>query len=115
VINQLKRSYTNGDLRGLTGLFTANALIDQGAGHAAIRRWYAAAFEQDRQRQISIFNLRWRQGPHQRLLGEGEIRLMGRESRASEWHQESGTIEIELVPWQGQYRIAKMNHRLSRR
>ena len=114
LISRLKRFYVNGDVHRLTGLFRADALVNDGAGVASIRRQFSAVFERDPHRRISIFDLRWTQGPDQRLLGEGRIRVLGRESAASEWHLESGTIEFELVPWRGDYRIAKMIHHLSR-
>jgi hypothetical protein len=115
VITRLQRSYTNGDVGGLTSLFTANAVVDNGAGHAYIRQRYAAIFKRDRHRRISIFGLRWRPGPQQRLLGTGEIRLRGRASRASQWRSKSGAIQFELVPWRGDYQISKMTQRLSSR
>lgn len=115
VITRLQRSYTNGDVGGLTSLFTANAVVDNGAGHADIRQRYSAIFKRDRHRRISIFGLRWRLGPQQRLLGTGEIRLRGRASRDSQWRSKSGTIQFELVPWRGDYQISKMTQRLSSR
>ena len=114
LISRLKRFYVNGDLHRLTGLFRADAVVNEGSGVASIRRQFAAAFERDSHRRISIFDLSWSQGPDQRLSGEGRIRVLGRESVTSEWHLESGTIEFELVPWRGDYRIAKMIHHLSR-
>jgi hypothetical protein len=115
LLDRLKRSYTNGDLRGVTGLFTANAVVNRGAGLAFIRRHYATLFKRDRQRQISIFGMHWREGSDERLVGTGQIRLSGRESRSSEWRRRQGRIELELVPWRGQYRINKMIHHLSER
>jgi curved DNA-binding protein CbpA len=115
VIRKLKRLYAKGDLDGLTRVFTVNAVLNQGAGRAHIRQWYAAAFERDRQRALSIFNLRWREGANQRLLGDGQILLTGRDSPTSKWRQQRGTVQIELVPWQDQYYIGKLIHRVSGR
>ena len=113
VITRLRRFYNSGDLDGLTRLFTVNAVLNHGAGRAHIRQWYSTAFERDQQRLISISNLRWREGDHERLIGSGQIRLMGRESRTAKWRRQQGTVEIELVPWQDQYYIGKLIHHLS--
>ena len=115
VIRKLKRLYAKGDVDGLTRLFTVNAVLNQGTGRTFIRQWYAAAFARDQQRSLSISNLRWREGAHERLLGNGQLLLTGRKSAASKWHQQRGTVEIELVPWQDQYYIGKLIHHLSRR
>ena len=115
LISRLKRFYVDGDVHRLTGLFRADAVVNDGVGVASIRRQFSAVFERDPHRRISIFDLSWSQGPDKRLSGEGRIRVLGRESAASEWHLESGTIEFELVPWRGDYRIAKMIYHLSGR
>ena len=115
LVSRLKRFYVDGDVHRLTGLFRADAVVNDGAGVASIQRQFSAVFERDPHRRISIFDLSWSQGPNKRLSGEGRIRVLGRESVASEWHLESGTIEFELVPWRGDYRIAKMIHHLSRK
>jgi hypothetical protein len=113
LVGRLERSYASGDLPGLISLFTANAVVNNGVGSAAIRRAYSDALSGSGKRRLSISNLRWRTGQGEKLVGTGAIRLGSKPGAFSGWRYTAGTIELELVPWMGDYKIARMIHRIS--
>jgi hypothetical protein len=113
LVTRFQRSYANGDLPVLVSLFTADAIRDERAGLAFIRRAYSDIFARVGERRMSIFNLRWRSIPDERLLGTGDIRISSRFSSHSDWRHATGTIELELTRWMGDYKISKMVQHLS--
>ncbi len=115
LLNRLEGSIASGDLPGLAGLFTANAIVDDGAGIAAVRSQYARHFSAAGQHRMTISAMKWHEAEHQRLVGRGAIRVRTRSGPGADWQETAGTIELELVPWMGDYRIAKMIRRLPQR
>jgi hypothetical protein len=113
LIGRLEQSFAAGDLPGLVSLFTANAVVNQGAGPAAIRRAFSDLDTPAAQRRMTIAGLTWGAAPDQRLLGRGSIRISTRSGSQADWRSAAGSIELELVPWMGDYRIAKMIYHLS--
>jgi hypothetical protein len=113
LVSRFQHSYANGDLPALVGLFTADAIADERAGLAFLRRAYPDISAGVGERRVSISNLRWRTIPDRRLLGTGDIRISSRSSSFSAWRHAAGTIELELTPWMGDYKISKMVHHLA--
>jgi hypothetical protein len=94
-------------------LFTANAVVNNGVGTAAIRKAYSDIFAQAGQRRMTIAGLTWRKAPDQRLVGRGTIRIGTRSGSQPAWRSTAGTLEIELVPWMGDHKISRLIHYLS--
>jgi curved DNA-binding protein CbpA len=113
LVGRLERSVSSGDLAGLTSLFTVNAVVGSGLGAAAVRNAYADMVGQSGQGRMTISGLRWRAGPHERLIGQGAIRISAGPQRGGS--EAAGTVEIEIVPWMDDYRISKLIHHLSRK
>ena len=62
---------------------------------------------------MSISGVKWSPSEHQRLLGRGAIRVGTRSGTQAGWRNATGDLEIELVPWMGDYKISRMTHHLS--
>lgn len=110
LVDRLERSFANGDLAGLASLFTANAVVDGGVGAAGVRATYADLLAQPGQRRLTITNLKWRHAQDQRLSGHGTLRIGNRSEDQAAWRDRAGTIELELVPSMGDYRISRLIH-----
>jgi hypothetical protein len=115
VVRRLERSFANGDLAGLVNLFAANAVVNAGVGALAVGNGYSDLIRHSDDRRMAISGLSWRTGRHQRLVGRGAIRISTKRGSQRDWSEAAGTVEIELVPWMGEYRIAKLIHSLSRK
>jgi hypothetical protein len=115
LVSRLERSFANGDLAGLVSLFTANAVVNDGVGAMAVGNAYSDMLGQAGQGRMTLSGLTWRTGQHERLLGQGAIRISTRRGPQLDWSDASGTVEIELVPWMGDYRISKLIHHLARK
>jgi hypothetical protein len=113
LIGRLERSFAAGDLPELVSLYTANAVINQGAGPAGILEAFTDLDGQAEERRMSVVGLTWRTAPDQRLVGWGHLRVSTRSGSRADWRSAAGSLELELVPWEGDYRIAKMLYRLS--
>lgn len=62
---------------------------------------------------MSISGLRWSSTQYQRLLGRDAIRVSTQSGSQARWRDATGTLEIEFVPWMGDYKISRMIHHLS--
>jgi hypothetical protein len=112
-VGRLERAYASGDLSGLVSLFTANAVVNGRVGSAAVRKAYTDSVPGGGKRRLSISNLRWRTSDDQRLVATGAVRLGTKSGFLSGWNYATGTIELELVPWMGDYKVARMTQRIS--
>ncbi len=115
LVDQLERSFANGDLAGLASLFAANAVVDGGVGAAGVRATYADLLAEPGQRRLTITSLKWRHAQDQRLRGHGTLRIGNRSEGQAAWRDRAGTIELELVPSMGDYRISRLIHHPSLR
>jgi hypothetical protein len=114
LVGRLERAYASGDLADLVGLFTANAIVNGGMGSAAVRQAYSDAVGDAGKRRLSVSNLRWHITDDQRIIAAGAVRLGTRSGVLSAWRYAGGSIDLELVPWMGDYKIARMVQRIPR-
>jgi len=114
LVGRLEGSVGRGDLAGVVGLFTANAVVNSGAGTAAIRSEYSELFSLAGQRRMTIWGLTWRKTENRRLSARGAIRIRTRSDPGAAWSTATGMVELEIVPWMGDYKISKMISHLSR-
>jgi hypothetical protein len=114
-LSRLERTFASGDLAALAGLFTANAVLNNGVGAVGVRNTYSGIVGQAGRGRLTVSSLKWRTGKQGRLLGKGTIRISTRDASQRESGDLSGSVEIELVPWMGDYRISKLIHHLRRR
>lgn len=112
LISQLEGSFAKGDLAGLVSLFTANAVVNGGVGAAAVRKAYLDLLTQPGQRRMTVVGVQWRSAPDQRILGHGTLRIGTRAGAQARWRDRSGPIDLELVPWMGDYKISRLVHSL---
>jgi hypothetical protein len=98
VLSRFEHGFASGDPTGLIDLFVSNASVNGSHGKAAIRQERAHAARETGER-LSLSDLRWSETPDQRPVGRGTGRLGGG-ARA----QSAGTLEIELLPWLGDYK-----------
>lgn len=115
LVGRLERSFADGDLAGLVNLFTANAVVNGGIGAAGIRKAYREFIGQGGQRRMTLSGLSWRPGQYERLLGRGAIGISTRPGPQSDWSHAAGTVDIEIVPAIGEFRISKLTYHLSRK
>jgi hypothetical protein len=115
LVGRLEGSFASGDLAGLVTLFTANAVVNDGIGAAGVRATYNELIGRGGQRRMTLSGLSWRPGQHDRLLGRGIVRISTRSGPGEGWSDVAGTVDIELVPGIGDYKVAKWIHRLSRK
>ena len=115
LVSHLERSFTSGDVAGMVKLFTANAVVNGGIGVTGVLNAYWGIIRQGGERRMTLSGLSWRRGQHERLLGRGMIRISTRPGPQGDWSHTAGAVDIELVPAIGDYKIAKLSHRLSGR
>ena len=115
LVRRLEQCFASGDLAGMVRLFTANAVVNDRVGGTGVRNTYTDIVGQTGQGRMTLSGLRWRAGQYDLLLGRGTIHVSTKRGPERVWSDANGTVEIELVPWMGDYRISKFVHHLSRK
>lgn len=110
LIARLERAFSSGDLPGLVSLFTANAEVNGSRGAEAVRRAYQSAAAGAQRPRLRIIGLSWRRLGDQRLLGRGTMRRGHQAERGTNPGGHGGPLEIELVPWMGDYKISRLTY-----
>jgi len=115
LVGRAQMSFANGDMAGLVSLFAANAVVNQGVGEVGILNAYWRLVKQSDERRMLVSGLSWQPGRDQRLVGRGTIRISTRQGADGPWTDLAGTLDVEVVPAKGGYRISKWIHHLSPR
>ncbi len=111
-LDKLLRAYRQGDLDRLVSLFTPRAQVNDGSGSTFIRADYGDLFGRVKYRRLSINGMHWQVRKDGTLAGDGRLSVSGKANDGENWDHASGSIQLELVPWKGSYKIAKMLHKL---
>ena len=112
VVQRLTSAYAAGALDTLVGLFTPDARTSDGQGRSFIRTDYQTLFANTSHRKIDIAVSIWNKRKDGRVVGTGALTVSARTKGSEIWHQAKGRISLELVPWEGDWRIARMEHQL---
>lgn len=112
VVHRLTSAYAAGALDALVGLFTPDAKTTDGQGRKVIRADYQNLFATTSRREINISGLRWKEGKDGRAVGTGALTVRAVTNGSKVWQQAKGRISLELVPWEGDWRIARMEYQL---
>ena len=112
VVHRLTSAYAAGALDALVGLFTPDAKTTDGQGRKFIRADYQNLFATTSRREINISGLRWKEGKEGRAVGTGALTVRAVTHGSKVWQQAKGRISLELVPWEGDWRIARMEYQL---
>ncbi len=112
VVHRLTSAYAAGALDALVGLFTPDAKTTDGQGRKFIRADYQNLFATTSRREINISGLRWKEGKDGRAVGTGALTVRAVTNGSKVWQQAKGRISLELVPWENDWRIAKMEYQL---
>ena len=112
VVHRLTSAYGAGALEALVGLFTPDAKTTDGQGRKFIRADYQNLFATTSHREFNITGLRWDWREDGRTVGTGALTVRARAKGSTIWHQAEGRISLELVPWEGDWRIARMEYQL---
>ena len=111
LLDAFSSHYADGDLRGLTRLFSPTANAGTG-GVPALRSEYAALFRASRRRSLLVTGVQWRPRGAT-LVGEGRFlaRLMRRDGSEG---VATGSIQLVVEHGPGGPRIAELHHREGR-
>lgn len=110
VIGRLERALSTGDVKGLLELFTANAEVNGARGAEAVHRACRAAAGGGDARRLRITGLSWRPRGDQGLLGQGTMRRDPKTGPGGRPNGQVSPLEIELVSWMGDYKIARLRY-----
>ena len=112
ILEQFTAAYRSGDIDALTGLFTANALVNEGHGVTFIRQDYAEFFRRTRERVLHFDLPVWRADPSGKLIGQTRVEVKSRAEGDRTWQSLNGTMEFAIVQTPQGPRIARMLHKL---
>jgi hypothetical protein len=113
LVRRLASAYGRGDLPTFVALFASNARVNEGRGTAFIRKDYADFFARTPERSLQVQRIHWRPAADGRLVGTAVVRAEVRDRGSFRRRRLAGSLELELIPSGGGFRIAKLLHTLS--
>ena len=112
VLASLEEACRRGDAGAFARLFAPDARTNDGRGQISILRTYAAFFARSASGRLLLENVEWRAGADGRIVGRGRVAISNMDEDASGSQRSRGSIDLELIPMAGGYRISRLYYQL---